>query len=96
MAAELLHRLQAPDERAVETDRRARTCQEEEEAECEEEDLVWRRSDGECNNLERRSLGSSQSAYKRLLPPAYSDSQLNFRLSVSGSALPSARAVPAR
>ena len=58
--------------------------------------MMWRRSDGECNNLERRSLGSSQSAYKRLLPPAYSDSQLNFRLSVSGSALPSARAVSDR
>ena len=83
----------------MERDRRARTCQEEEEEEeeeCGEEDVKWRRSDGECNNLERRLEGSSHSPYRRLLAPTYSDSSLSFRRSLTGLELPSAReTVPA-
>ena len=94
LAAELLHILQAPDQTAVKTDRLARNCQEGEavgKEECEEEEV--RRADGRCNNIENMRWGSSHSPYRRLLPPSYSDSELTFRLSVSGSDLPSARAV---
>ena len=75
LSARQLHLIQAPDQRAVETDRlaRAMVCQEEEE-ECEGKERRWRRADGKCNNLESPRRGSSHSAYRRLLAPAYSDS----------------------
>ena len=62
------------------TDRLARGCQEQEQEEveekekCLEEEIRWRRADGKCNNLESPERGSSHTAYRRLLAPAYSDS----------------------
>ncbi|CAG0923216.1 unnamed protein product [Notodromas monacha] len=55
----------------------------------------YRTYTGLCNNLEKPHWGSAQSAFKRLLPPAYADGLEIPRVSYSGRPLPSARVVSA-
>ena len=95
LSADLLHFHQSPDRRAVDADRLARNCSDAQLGleECGQELSQWRTADGRCNNLKRPRWGTSHSPYRRLLPPAYADSHLHFRLSVAGSELPSARTV---
>uniref|UniRef100_A0A8D8VUF2 Chorion peroxidase n=1 Tax=Cacopsylla melanoneura TaxID=428564 RepID=A0A8D8VUF2_9HEMI len=54
----------------------------------------YRTPDGSCNNLENMAWGKAGTAYQRLLPPKYEDgvNVAKFR-SVTGSPLPSARAI---
>lgn len=44
-------------------------------------DLDYRSPDGSCNNLERNYLGKANTAYKRLLPPSYTDGNILYFLS---------------
>ncbi|CAK1543776.1 unnamed protein product [Leptosia nina] len=53
----------------------------------------YRRIDGNCNNFNHPSWGAALTAYERVLPPDYRDGTWAFRLSASGSPLPSARDV---
>ncbi|XP_022113404.2 chorion peroxidase isoform X1 [Pieris rapae] len=53
----------------------------------------YRRVDGNCNNKQQPSWGAALTGYERILPPDYRDGIWAFRLSITGSPLPSARDV---
>lgn len=53
----------------------------------------YRTIDGSCNNQRNPFWGRSLVQFQRLMPPEYSDGLSEFRKSVSGGALPSARVI---
>lgn len=53
----------------------------------------YRELDGRCNNVENPNWGSTLAAFRRLLPPNYSDGVNAPRISASGQPLPTARLV---
>jgi len=62
-----------------------------EEPVCEQS--KYRTIDGSCNNLQRPLWGRSNTAFTRLVPPAYADGLDEPRVSVTGKELPGARVV---
>jgi peroxidase len=53
----------------------------------------YRTIDGSCNNLRKPLWAKSNTAFSRLVPPAYADGINKPRISVTGGQLPSARVV---
>lgn len=53
----------------------------------------YRTHDGTCNNARKGRWGSAQMPFNRFMAPAYGDGIEEFRQSVAGGALPSARFV---
>jgi len=45
---------------------------------CIGRDLDYRSPDGSCNNLKRNYFGKANTAYKRVLPPAYTDGKFFY------------------
>jgi len=66
------------------------------EKKCDVIDMIFRREDGSCNNLEFPVLGMSETPFKRILDPAYADGLDEPRKCKNGQELPSARAVTLR
>ncbi len=57
------------------------------------EDSKYRTIDGSCNNLGNPLWGKSNTAFERIVPPAYADGINKPRISYSGRQLPSARVI---
>ncbi len=53
----------------------------------------YRTIDGSCNNLGKPLWGKSNTAFVRIVPPAYADGLSDPRISHSGGQLPSARVI---